>query len=686
MASCSTPQWSGDYTPQVKLTVTQQSSNDTQVVLAWTLEYVTHGYTANTNGDGRSYSVTIDGDSVRTGTFDIDGKSSTTIASGTKTVNKTTSSRNVSFSCSFNFDITWSDVYGGTKTASSSISIGAKTSYTVSFDANGGSGAPSSQTKWHGTTLTLSSTKPTRSGYTFVGWGTSASDTSKDYDAGGNYTANAADTLYAIWKKTIKLTYNANNGSGAPSAQEQTIYNATTSYKFTISSTKPTRTGYTFLGWSTSSTATSSSYAAGGSITLSDSDTLYAVWKVNSYTYNIVYKSSSGTQLGTATVSKDYGTTNTVSPKSFTGYTSPSSQSIKWDSTSAKTITFTYTPISYNVTINCNGGSGVNSRAYTIETATFTLSTPTKTGYTFKGWTGSNGSTAQKTVSIAKGSTGDKSYTAQWDENVLTVHYYSNYATSAFDGALNTVGADKNVEVYTSSIYYDNDYSTYGLANYSTSGGSAYLSRIGYTPTGYWGTTTSGGILIDEDDKSFTTGQSLAKALGKDLSSESASINIYAQWTENKLTVNYYSNKADYGTLKGDPLNVNEDTNVLVDSQDFLYDNKYDNGLSDIQNKNYLYLSRTGYNSTGYWGTIDGKMVYEKTPFTTGQDLAVALGKSIANGDVSVNIYPQWTPSGVVYIDNGIKLEPYLPYIDNGTSWDLYLVYVDNGTDWDIIS
>lgn len=174
--------------------------------------------------------------------------------------------------------------------------------YTVSYNANGGSGAPSSQTKYYGTNLTLSSTKPTRSGYTFMGWGTSASDTSADYSAGGSYTTNAAITLYAVWKKTITLTYNANGGTGAPSSQSATVYNATTSYKFTLSSTKPTRTGYTFLGWSTSSSATSASYFAGGSITLSSSDTLYAVWEehkltVNYYSNYATYGTYQGTEL-----------------------------------------------------------------------------------------------------------------------------------------------------------------------------------------------------------------------------------------------------------------------------------------------------------------------------------------------------------------------------------------------------
>ena len=71
---------------------------------------------------------------------------------------------------------------------------------------------------------------------------------------------------------------------------------------------------------------------------------IYMTVAANSYTYTIVYKSSNGTALGTSSASYKYGTTNTISAPAKSGYTTPSSQSIKWDSTSAKTITFTYIP------------------------------------------------------------------------------------------------------------------------------------------------------------------------------------------------------------------------------------------------------------------------------------------------------------------------------------------------------
>ncbi len=80
----------------------------------------------------------------------------------------------------------------------SSFTVVAAT-YTVKYDANGGTGAPASQTKTHGKTLTLSSTVPVRDGYQFEGWATSKTAASAEYSPGGSYTANKSVTLYAVW-------------------------------------------------------------------------------------------------------------------------------------------------------------------------------------------------------------------------------------------------------------------------------------------------------------------------------------------------------------------------------------------------------------------------------------------------------------------------------------------------------
>lgn len=162
----------------------------------------------------------------------------------------------------------------GTGTAS----VPKKTSYTVAYKANGGTGAPSAQTKWHGTDLKLSTAKPTRSGYTFLGWATSQNATSANgsYDPGDTYDSNAALTLYAVWRaNTYIVTFNANGGTGGPTTQEKTH-----DKDLTLSTSKPTRANHTFLGWATSNAATSAQYASGGSYTANANVTLYAVWQL----------------------------------------------------------------------------------------------------------------------------------------------------------------------------------------------------------------------------------------------------------------------------------------------------------------------------------------------------------------------------------------------------------------------
>ena len=75
------------------------------------------------------------------------------------------------------------------------------------------------------------------------------------------------------------INFDANGGSGVPNSLSETVYNATTSYEFTIPITKPTRTGYKFLGYSTSNSDTSAEYLADEKIKISSNTTLYAIWE-----------------------------------------------------------------------------------------------------------------------------------------------------------------------------------------------------------------------------------------------------------------------------------------------------------------------------------------------------------------------------------------------------------------------
>ena len=88
-------------------------------------------------------------------------------------------------------------------------------SYTVTFNANGGKGAPSTQTKEENKELVLSTTKPTKEKYEFIGWNTKKDGTGTNYQPGGKYTANSDVTLYAQWKETQNVDKNPNTGDSA---------------------------------------------------------------------------------------------------------------------------------------------------------------------------------------------------------------------------------------------------------------------------------------------------------------------------------------------------------------------------------------------------------------------------------------------------------------------------------------
>ena len=102
--------------------------------------------------------------------------------------------------------------------------------YTIQYDANGGAGAPSNQTKEYGTAVTLSTSIPTRENYRFIGWATSSTATTAAYQAGDSYTANAAVKLYAVWElaflppTSVLTAYRVIAGTTTRSAEGTEVY------------------------------------------------------------------------------------------------------------------------------------------------------------------------------------------------------------------------------------------------------------------------------------------------------------------------------------------------------------------------------------------------------------------------------------------------------------------------------
>lgn len=293
------------------------------------------------------------------------------------------------------------------KTSGSNLTIATIPTYTISYNANGGSGAPAAQTKYKGTDIKISSTIPKRTGYTFKRWVSTRSDGSVVYYAPSeNVTYDGNQTLVAEWIiDTYTITYNANGGTGAPAAQTKT-YGTT----LTLSSTKPTRTDsadatgaitkYTFLGWSTSPSAATPTYLAGASYITNAAATLYAVWSETDG-YLILYNTGDGSAV--ATQNKPIGVsveiTSDISIRhgyTFTGWsTSVDDTTVDYvggdiySTDSNITLYAIWTPWTHTVQFNSNGGNNDIPNSFVKTTGIEVLipdTKPARAGYIFSGW------------------------------------------------------------------------------------------------------------------------------------------------------------------------------------------------------------------------------------------------------------------------------------------------------------
>ena len=432
------------------------------------------------------------------------------------------------------------------------FSVDGSITYSVSYNANGGSGAPGNQTKTHGTSLTLSSTKPTKSStsatgykvtfntqggssvsaitssktttYTFSKWNTNSGGTGTSYNAGASYTANAAVTLYAQ-------------------------YTSSTSNKSITLPSAPTKSGYAFKGWYDAASGGNKIGNAGASYTPTKAITLYAQWTATGY--SITYTLNGGTVSGnptsytadTATFTLKNPTKNGYDFAGWTGSngtTPQTSVSIAKGSTGNKSYTANWTPKTYTISYTLNSGTvSGNPTSYTIETATFTLKNPTRTGYTFTGWTGSNGTNPETTVTIAKGSTGNKSYTANWSQNVISYTISYNY-----DGGVKGTYAptSANVDAYV-------QISNPTRSGYTFKGWSISGMNPSSTKKCYYGSSTT-----DSSNQS-TTSTSLSSITAtqfKNLRTSAGTVTFKATWeaipTTVTYTISYQYNSGQAGT------------------------------------------------------------------------------------------------------------------------------------------
>lgn len=187
--------------------------------------------------------------------------------------------------------------YLGTPTGYGSVTIDPWTSYTVSYNVNGGSGKIDSQKKWHtetgnAWTITLSNgSEISRTGYTFLGWSTNSKATTATYCTGSDHTTNNTYSgnddlkLYAIWQKnTYTITYNINTSQGesVPSGFNYTqtkIYGESIKLNELVPSKTVDNKAYSFTGWATSQDGVAE-YQAGALFNVNADTNLYPIFKL----------------------------------------------------------------------------------------------------------------------------------------------------------------------------------------------------------------------------------------------------------------------------------------------------------------------------------------------------------------------------------------------------------------------
>ena len=496
--------------------------------------------------------------------------------------------------------------------------------YRVVYNANGGDDAPADQVLATDSSVTVSTTPPTRVGHTFDGWNTNADGTGTPRAAGATFAMPPSNTtLYAQWLVvSYPLTYAANGGTSNPVS----IPYGTT---VTVTSDVPTREGHTFLGWATSSNGSGSSYVAGNTFSMPAAAlTLYAQWSANNY--SVTYFANGGSSAPSAQ-SETFGTTVSVSatPATRAGYsfdywtTQADGQGTRRDSGSSFTMPASnvvlyarWTAQSFNVTFNANGGSGAPSGASGATDSTVTLPStiPTRSGYDFVGW-----NTLQ--AGTGTGYQPGSSFTMPPNNVVLWAQWQPRRFVLTYDVNGGATNPPVGIQALTDS---------------SIQAASTTPSRVGYTFAG-WNTAADG-------SGTATTG-------GSNFNMPPNDVTLYAQWTANTYAVVYDANG---GTGGPGQLSGTTDSTVTVSN---------------------VVPSRVGYTFAG-WNTA-----------ADGSGTARAVGGTFTMPAANVSLFAQWTlvppapvapevrelPAPAVEIvvsGRSVEIEPLAVEPPAGDAWD----------------
>ena len=358
-------------------------------------------------------------------------------------------------------------------------------SYTITFNANGGTRSGSStKTVTYNSVVSKTNTTATREGYTFLGWYTgTGSSAYKVFDASGNvvksvsgYTDSSGKwikagnaTLYAHWKAdTVTITFDPGTGSG--STKTQTVTAGTATALTSVSALGYSKTGYSFYRWRKGTTSTY--YANQASVTITAAMTLTAQWTANTYTvtlyngstkylaYTMTYDSTTFTSGTSSNGITTVGTGVSKTGYDFNGWWNSSSggtrvftatgakdtsatsywSSSKWHYAGNVNLYAQWTPHTYTVNYNANGGTGtVTSQTCSYGTTYYyRANSYSRAGYAFLGWYMKDNSTGKFLYKNASG-TGTAWYTEGSEPTGYTKAIYT--AGSSFSNLTSTDGA-----------------------------------------------------------------------------------------------------------------------------------------------------------------------------------------------------------------------------------------------------
>lgn len=460
------------------------------------------------------------------------------------------------------------------------------TKVTVSYNANGGSCSTASNQQTFDAKYVFPS-KPTKTGYDFVGWYTAAT--------GGTLVNTDTDvinpenhTLYAHWepkKFTLTLDLNKGSGSSEPSITNS-VFTITYDDKYTVLDTIPTRDGYDFVGWYTSASG-GTLFESSTVVSVTSDQTLYAHWTPKKYKVTIDYQNGSAVNVIEMNYDTVYSTSNFVVPTrtnyvsqgwfdAATGGNAIKPGTSKLVINKDHTIYLQWRGAPQKITYNYNGGkvgtaTSTTIQSYYQENYILPEENPVIAGKRFLGWYTAATGGFQITSSTKFNGTAAQTLYAHWDEGKFIITFDSNGGSLVdskevifneeygelpiptkvgydFSGWWSTATFDSNTQILPTSIVAITKDSTLFAkwtskavnVNYDKNDGSELTSKIQYfntkyshpsvTRTGYtfagWYTAANGGTLVD------------STTLVSNLNEHT----LYAHWNANKFTIEINAN------------------------------------------------------------------------------------------------------------------------------------------------